>query len=91
MGRRVKMRRKKKLMGEKVKPKRKRRRRVDIIFYLKCIYIEKKKAAGGATKENEPKLVYAPREQSNAHIRLLGDWKAGDYNQTNPPTIPVSQ
>lgn len=32
------------------------------------------------------------REQDNSEVfRVLGNWKAGEYKQTTPPTIPVSQ
>lgn len=71
---------------EKLK-KRKKRRRV-ICFKFNSHILEKKKATGGESSANGTKLD--KREQDNSLIRKLGNWKAGDYKQTTPPTIPVS-
>jgi len=41
-------------------------------------------------KKKSPK-EYAPREQDNSHIRLLGSWSPGDWKQTVDYSIPVSK
>jgi methionyl aminopeptidase len=51
--------------------------------------IDKKKKTGGANAANGVSLD--PREQDNSRYRLLGSWKAGEYKQTNPPSIPIIQ
>ncbi|KRX03153.1 Peptidase M24, structural domain [Pseudocohnilembus persalinus] len=33
--------------------------------------------------------ITTSRYQDNSYIRNLGDWKEGEWNQTNPPTITV--
>lgn len=52
------------------------------------LFTEKKKTGEGAANGG-PALD--KREQDNSFIRKLGSWKAGDYKQTVPPTVPVSQ
>lgn len=42
-------------------------------------------------KKKKTTIAYEPREQDNSAFRILGSWKAGEYKQTSPPTIPVSQ
>ena len=34
--------------------------------------------------------VTESRFQSNEHLRIIGDWKETPWNQTNPPTKPIS-
>jgi len=64
-------------------PKRRRREIVGTLHILECFNflsnIGKKKAA----------VVYAPREQDNSYIRMLGSWSAGDWKQTVDYSIPV--
>lgn len=42
----------------------------------------------GPCYKNGQKLSNS-RFQDNTFIRKLGDWKEGEWKQTNPPTIPV--
>ena len=57
---------------------------------------EETKDGEGAKKKKKRKrnkkkgTQYAPREQDNSHIRILGSWKAGEFKQTDPPTIPIT-
>ena len=46
---------------------------------------KKKKNKGGAGG-----VQYAPREQDNSELRLLGNWAPGEWKQTIDYTIPVS-
>jgi hypothetical protein len=41
--------------------------------------------------DKKKKKEYAPREQDNSEIRLLGSWSPGDWKQTVDYSIPVSQ
>ena len=67
----------------KEQPKRRRRETVSTIHILECFNLltnlGKKKAA----------VIYAPREQDNSYIRMLGNWSAGDWKQTVDYSIPV--
>lgn len=74
-----------KRVREKARPRRRKRRVSTIKYKIKQIYfliLEKKKSG--------PK-EYAPREQDNSHIRLLGSWSPGDWKQTVDYSIPVAQ
>jgi hypothetical protein len=63
-------------------PRRKRKNEVSNYSVYSFMFVDKKKKVA---------IEYAPREQDNSDFRLLGSWKAGDWKQTYPPTIPVSQ
>ena len=43
------------------------------------------------TENDENQVKLGTREQDNSEIRLLGSWGPGEWKQTDPPTIPVSQ
>jgi methionyl aminopeptidase len=51
---------------------------------------KKKKKKKKSKKDKEEETKYAPREQDNSAFRLLGSWAAGEWKQTNPPTIPIA-
>jgi len=40
-------------------------------------------------KEFDNKLIKERAQDNASTFRILGDWKAGEYQQTMPPTIPV--
>jgi len=52
---------------------------------------KKKKKKDGAGDDDILAIVLDKREQDNSRFRMLGSWSAGEWKQTNPPTIPVSQ
>jgi len=49
---------------------------------------KKKKSGKGGGASN---VAYAPREQDNSEVRLLGSWKPGEWKQTIDYSIPVAE
>ena len=50
-----------------------------------------KKSAKSGKAKSKGGVIFAQRKQDNSKFRMLGDWSEGPFQQTSPPTIPVTQ